>query len=81
MPPFGGFLVFGVSYCRGFCRGILLTPKEVDMNGIGLLITVGFCTIIWWGTSSYYKAIIKTINKSWEEKLRFEQEAIWKDNR
>ena len=36
------------------------------MNGIGLLITIGFCTIIWWGTSSYYKAIITDINRAWE---------------
>lgn len=28
------------------------------MNGIGLLITILFCTIIWWGTSRYYKRII-----------------------
>lgn len=34
------------------------------MNGIGLLITVGFCTIIWWGTASYYKSIIKSMVKA-----------------
>jgi hypothetical protein len=33
------------------------------MNGIGLLITIGFCTIIWWGTRSYYIAIIKDMAK------------------
>lgn len=37
------------------------------MNGLGLLIMVGFCTIIWWGTSRYYIAIIKDINKAWEK--------------
>jgi len=36
------------------------------MNGIGLLITVGFCTIIWWGTSSYYKALITKLNRAWK---------------
>lgn len=36
------------------------------MNGIGLLITIGFCTIVWWGTSRYYIAIIKDINAAWE---------------
>ena len=36
------------------------------MNGIGLLITLAFCTIIWWGTSRYYIQIIKDINKAWE---------------
>ena len=36
------------------------------MNGIGLLITLGFCTIIWWGTSRYYIQIIKDINQAWE---------------
>jgi len=36
------------------------------MNGLGLLIVILFCTIVWWGTSSYYKAIIKDINEAWE---------------
>lgn len=45
------------------------------MNGLGLLITVGFCTIIWWATASYYKAIIKQINKAWEAQL-FEAERL-----
>jgi len=33
------------------------------MNGIGLLITILFCTIVWWGTASYYKAIMKDMTK------------------
>jgi len=40
------------------------------MNGLGLLITVGFCTIIWWGTSSYYKEVIRKIHKSYDESLK-----------
>lgn len=36
------------------------------MNGLGILITVLFCTIIWWGTSRYYIQIIKDINQAWE---------------
>ncbi len=34
------------------------------MNGLGLLIVILFSTIIWWGTSSYYKAIIKSMVKA-----------------
>lgn len=37
------------------------------MNGLGLLITIGFCTIIWWGTRSYYKAILTRANKAHKE--------------
>lgn len=29
------------------------------MNGTGLLIVILFSTIIWWGTSSYYKRRIE----------------------
>ncbi len=39
------------------------------MNGIGLLITILFCTIVWWGTANYYKAIIKQINKAHTQQL------------
>jgi uncharacterized membrane protein YwzB len=34
------------------------------MNGLGLLITILFCGITYWGTSSYYKAIIKRMVKA-----------------
>jgi hypothetical protein len=34
------------------------------MNGLGLLIVILFSTIIWWGTASYYKAIIKNMDKA-----------------
>ena len=29
------------------------------MNGYGLLITLFFCGLTYWGTSSYYKDIIR----------------------
>ena len=36
------------------------------MNGIGLLITILFCSIVYWGTSRYYIRMVKDINAAWE---------------
>lgn len=45
------------------------------MNGIYLLFMGLTCLVIWWGTSNYYKQIIRHINKSYEAKL-FEAERM-----